>query len=69
MERNTANRSESKKKERTPQEGDVEVATGAFIIRDGKIFLATGSKFHGEWVVPGGHINFGESSKDCIERE
>ncbi len=55
--------------EREPQEGDVEVATGAFIIRDGKLFLATGQKFHDEWVVPGGHVNYRENAKQCIERE
>ncbi len=67
MLKNMAANLESKTK--TPQEGDVEVATGAFIIRNGKLFLATGPKFHNEWVVPGGHVNFKESSKDCIERE
>ena len=51
------------------REGDVEVATGAFIVQDGKLFLATGPKFHNEWTVPGGHVNFKENSKDCIERE
>ncbi len=56
-------------KQHKPQEGDVEIATGAFIIRDDKLFLATGSKFHDEWVVPGGHLNFRENAKQCIERE
>ena len=52
-----------------PHEGEVEIATGAFIIRDGKIFLATGPKFHDKWTIPGGHIDYRETSKDCIERE
>ncbi len=64
-----AKNTESKKDKNTPRDGEVEVATGAFIIRNEKLFLATGPKFHGEWVVPGGHLNFRESSKDCIERE
>ena len=51
------------------QEREVEVATGAFIIHSGKIFLATGSKFHDKWTVPGGHVDYRETSKDCIERE
>lgn len=50
-------------------ENEVEIATGAFIVKNGKLFLATGPKFHDEWVVPGGHLHFKESSKDCVERE
>lgn len=67
MERNSENKTEQS--ERIPKEGDVEVATGAFIVRNGKIFLATGQKFHDKWTVPGGHVNFGETSKACVERE
>ena len=52
-----------------PQEGDVEVATGAFIIRDGKLFLASGPKFHNQWVVPGGHVEYRETIQKCVERE
>lgn len=51
------------------KENEVEVATGAFIIRDDKLFLATGPKFHDEWVVPGGHIDYQEKIVDCVERE
>ncbi len=65
MERNTENKMENK----PPREGDVEVCTGAFIIRDGKLFLATGPKFHDEWVVPGGHVEYREKITDCVERE
>lgn len=65
MDGNLENKPEAKMR----KENKVEVATGAFIIRDGKLFLATGPKFHDQWVVPGGHLNFQESSKDCIERE
>ncbi|MDP3742528.1 MAG: NUDIX domain-containing protein [Candidatus Micrarchaeota archaeon] len=52
-----------------PREDEVEITTGAFIIRDGKIFLTTGPKFNNKWTVPGGHVNYRETSKDCIERE
>lgn len=52
-----------------PRENEVEVTTGAFIIRDGKLFLATGPKFHDKWTVPGGHVDYRETSKQCVERE
>ncbi len=66
MEKNSEN---NISKSRKPQEGDVEVCTGAFIIRDNKVFLATGPKFHDKWVVPGGHVEYREKITDCVERE
>ncbi len=51
------------------EKNEVEIATGAFIVRGEKVFLATGPKFHNKWTVPGGHINYQETSKDCVERE
>ncbi|HII38922.1 TPA: NUDIX domain-containing protein [Candidatus Micrarchaeota archaeon] len=48
---------------------EVEVATGAFIIRNREILLVSGPKFHGKWTVPGGHVEFGETSKACVERK
>ncbi len=53
----------------TTSKEEVEVATGAFIIHNEKVLLATGPKFSNMWTVPGGHLHFKEKMKDCIERE
>lgn len=49
------------------------VATGIFIVRDGKVLLVRFNDQKGEWsgklTVPGGKVEFGESAKDCVRRE
>lgn len=50
-------------------EQTVKVATGSFIVKEGKLLLATGPKFAPHWTVPGGKLAFGEKSDDCVKRE
>ena len=47
------------------------VGISVYIIRDGKILLLKRKGSHGEgtWCAPGGHLEFGESWKDCATRE
>ncbi|MBI2444108.1 MAG: nucleotide exchange factor GrpE [Candidatus Magasanikbacteria bacterium] len=46
------------------------VTTGAIIINQaGKIFLMRSPKFKNKLVIPGGHVNWGESLADCLQRE
>lgn len=48
----------------------IEAIVGAVIINEeGKIFLAKGTKWDGRYVIPGGHIEFGENAKEAIKRE
>ncbi len=43
---------------------------GALIFNpEGKMLLVQSHKFHGKWVVPGGHIEVGEKMTDAIIRE
>jgi nucleoside triphosphatase len=47
-----------------------EVVVGVLIVsKDGKIFLMSSPKFHNRWVIPGGHIERGESMQKTAERE
>ena len=47
-----------------------EPCVGAIIVRDdGKIFLATSPKWHGEWIIPGGHVDVGETIAHALKRE
>lgn len=48
----------------------VEVITGLIIRnKEGKIFLATGKKWHGKWIVTGGHVEPGETILESAQRE
>jgi nucleoside triphosphatase len=43
---------------------------GALIFnREGKLFLMRSHKWHGNYVVPGGHIELGERMEDALKRE
>lgn len=47
-----------------------EPTVGALIVRgDGKIFFAKSRKWLGNYTVPGGHIELGESVEEAIKRE
>lgn len=47
-----------------------EVATGVIIENDkNEIFLGKSTKYDGLWIVPGGHLKYGETLKDCVRRE
>ena len=57
-------------KEREIFEREPEVATGVVIKNNrGEIFLGKSTKFGGLWIVPGGHLKYGEKLKDCVIRE
>ena len=47
------------------------VGIGTMILRDGKVLLAKRKGAHGagEWAFPGGHLEYGESFKECASRE
>ena len=48
----------------------VEVISGLIIRnQEGKIFLATGKKWHDMWIVVGGHVEPGETIMECAKRE
>ena len=47
-----------------------EPAAGALIFNtEGKIFLMKSHKWHGQYVVPGGHIELGETIEEALKRE
>jgi len=46
----------------------IEVVTDVIVSEPNeKIFLATGLKFNGYYVVPGGHIEYGETIKHAVK--
>ena len=49
----------------------VKVGIGVLVFKDGKILLGKrkGSHGEGEYAFPGGHLEFGESIKECAKRE
>ena len=47
-----------------------EPAVGALIINaEEKIFLMKSHKWHGQYVIPGGHIELGETMEEALRRE
>lgn len=48
-----------------------QVGIGVIIIKDGKVLLGQRKNAHGEgsWCPPGGHLEFGETWQECVERE
>ncbi len=47
-----------------------EPTVGALIFnRDGKLFLMRSHKWHDRYVVPGGHIELGETTEEALRRE
>jgi 8-oxo-dGTP pyrophosphatase MutT (NUDIX family)/diadenosine tetraphosphate (Ap4A) HIT family hydrolase len=48
----------------------IEVATGILVVDGlGNVLLLKSRKEFNHWVVPGGHIEYGESYKSCAKRE
>ena len=47
------------------------IGVGVIIKKHGKILLGKRLNAHGEgtWAFPGGHLEFGESIVDCVQRE
>ncbi|MDO8642451.1 MAG: NUDIX domain-containing protein [Candidatus Woesearchaeota archaeon] len=47
-----------------------EPAVGALIFNpEGNVFLMKSHKWHGKYVIPGGHIELGERMEDTVRRE
>ena len=47
-----------------------EPAVGALILNpEGKMFLMKSHKWHGQYVIPGGHIELGETIEEALKRE
>jgi 8-oxo-dGTP diphosphatase len=46
------------------------IGVAVIVIKDDKILLGKRKNSHGAgtWALPGGHLEFGESIKDCARR-
>lgn len=46
------------------------IATGVIIKNDqGEIFLGKSIHYSGRWIIPEGHLKYGETLEDCVRRE
>lgn len=46
------------------------IAVGVLVTnKNGEVFLGKSPKWGGKWIVPGGHLEYGESLVDCAKRE
>ena len=53
-----------------PEQKYPEPTAGALIFnREGKLLLVKSPKWFGKFVIPGGHIELGETAKDALKRE
>jgi 8-oxo-dGTP diphosphatase len=57
--------------EKEAEKARPKVGVGVYVIKEGKILLGKRKNAHGEgdWAVPGGHLEFGESIEACAARE
>lgn len=59
-----------KNKTLTPEQTFPEPTVGALIFNpEGKIFLMKSHKWRNKYVIPGGHIELGETMEDALRRE
>ncbi len=47
----------------------IEVVTGAIIQNNGKILLTKAPKWSNKWTLPGGHVEYGETTIEAAKRE
>lgn len=48
----------------------IELIVGGFVLNTaGELLLISGPKWRGAWVIPGGHIEFGETAEESLARE